>query len=81
MRRGGLRWAHVADDALCFLREISNERMLVLARRAAGAPLRVAGVDAAGAENVYGGATALCAPDGSVVLPGDGPSVHVWQLR
>jgi len=81
LRYGGLRWAHVAEDALCFLRETSTERVLVLARRAAGTPLRIGGVDAVDVENLYGGATALCAEDGSIELPGDGPTVQVWQLR
>jgi alpha-glucosidase len=76
LRHGGLRWAHVADDALCFLRETSTERLLVVARRAAGTPLRIGGVDAVDVENVYGGAPALCAEDGSIELPGDGPTVQ-----
>jgi alpha-glucosidase len=81
LRHGGLRWALVDDDVLCFLRETADERMLVLARREAGAPRRLAGVGAVGAENVYGGATALCGPDGSVELPADGPAVQIWRLR
>jgi alpha-glucosidase len=77
---GGLRWAHVDDDTLCFLRETPSERLLVLARRSAGASTNVAGVGAAAAENIYGGATAACAPDGSVTLPGDGPTFQMWRL-
>jgi alpha-glucosidase len=80
LRRGGLRWAHVDDDTLCFLRETPTERVLVLARRAAGAPVRVAGVHARGAENVYGGAALATDPDGSVRLPGDGPTTQIWRL-
>jgi alpha-glucosidase len=80
LRRGGLRWAHVDDDALCFLRETADERLLVLARRAPGAPVRVSGVGARTAENVYGGAAAPCDPDGSVRLPGDGPTMQIWRL-
>jgi alpha-glucosidase len=79
LRRGGLRWAHVDDDALCFLRETADERMLVLARRAAGTPVRLSGLGAASAENVYGGATVPCV-DGSVVLPADGPTLQVWTI-
>jgi alpha-glucosidase len=81
LRHGGLRWAHVDADTLCFLRETANERLLVLARRAAGAPVRVAGVHARGATNVYGGAAAPCDPDGSVLLPADGPTMQVWRLQ
>lgn len=36
LRRGGLRWAHVSDDALVFLREHPDETALVCVRRAAG---------------------------------------------
>ncbi len=36
LRRGGLRWAHVSDDALVFLREHPDESVLVCVRRAAG---------------------------------------------
>jgi alpha-glucosidase len=80
LRHGGLRWAHVSADGLVFLRETPTERLLVSARRAGGPSVRVAGVHAAAAENVYGGAAALCDSDGSVRLPGDGPSLQVWRL-
>ena len=39
LRRGGLRWAHVDDDALVFLREHPAGSALVAVRRAAGAPI------------------------------------------
>jgi len=39
LRRGGLRWAHVSDDALVFLREHPSGSVLVCARRAAGAAI------------------------------------------
>ena len=39
LRRGGLRWAHVGDDTLAFLREHPEETLLVVARRAPGPPL------------------------------------------
>ncbi len=81
LRHGGLRWAHVDDDVLCFLRETADERVLVSARRASGSPLRVAGVCASAAENMYGGATVPCGEDGSVQLPADGPTIQIWRLR
>jgi alpha-glucosidase len=80
LRHGGLRWAHLSADGLAFLRETPAERLLVLARRSDGPPVRVAGVRARAAENVYGGAAAPCDPDGSVRLPGDGPTLQVWRL-
>jgi alpha-glucosidase len=36
LRRGGLRWAHVDDDTLAFLREHPDGSVLVFARRAPG---------------------------------------------
>ncbi|MDO3701291.1 glycoside hydrolase family 13 protein [Micromonospora sp. C28SCA-DRY-2] len=79
LRRGGLRWLHVDADTLVFLREAPAGAVLVLARRAAGAPVRLTGLPAG--ENVYGGAPAL-RPDGTgaVLLPGDGPTFQVWRL-
>lgn len=90
LRHGGLRWLYVDADALVFLRETADESVLVLARRAAGDPVRLSGVPLTG-ENVYGGApplrgTAGGAPpqrrtaDAVVTLPGDGPTVQVWRL-
>ncbi|MFG2099199.1 glycoside hydrolase family 13 protein [Micromonospora echinaurantiaca] len=79
LRRGGLRWVHVDADTLVFLREAPTGSVLVLARRAAGAPVRLTGLPGGG--NVYGGAPAL-RPDveGVCALPGDGPTFQVWRL-
>ncbi len=81
LRRGGLNWAHVDSDAIAFLRESESERLLVLARRAPGYPTRIMGVSALTAESLYGGATALCDADGSVLVPGDGPTTQIWRLH
>ncbi|MEV4655279.1 glycoside hydrolase family 13 protein [Micromonospora sp. NPDC049301] len=79
LRHGGLRRLHHDPDTLVFLREAPTGTVLVLARRAAGVPVRLAGLPAA--ENLYGGASALRpGPDGSVALPGDGPTFQVWRL-
>ena len=77
LRRGGLRWLHADADALVFERETAGESVLVLARRAAGDPVRLPGTGPA--VNVYGGAADLV-PDGSgaVTLPADGPTFQVW---
>jgi alpha-glucosidase len=81
LRSGGLRWAHVDADAIAFLRESESERLLVLARRAPGIPVRLAGTGATSTSNVYGGASAACDPGGAVVLPGDGPTLQIWRLH
>ncbi|RBY83886.1 glycoside hydrolase family 13 protein [Geodermatophilus sp. TF02-6] len=84
LRRGGLRWVAAAGDTLCYLRESADERLLVLARRAAAPPLRVPAdlLGLAGeAPNVSGGGAPLRVRDGrDVVLPGDGPTFQVWRL-
>jgi alpha-glucosidase len=41
LRRGGLRWAHVSDDALVFLREHPAGSILVCARRTGGPEIRL----------------------------------------
>ena len=81
LRRGGLRWAHVDDDAVAYLRETAAERMLVLARRRSGATLTLPGLGVSDIDNVYGGATALRRADGALVLPADGPTLQIWRLR
>ncbi|WP_446218250.1 glycoside hydrolase family 13 protein [Micromonospora sp. IBHARD004] len=79
LRHGGLRWVHADADTLVFLREAPTGSVLVLARRAAGAPVRLAGLRAG--ENVHGGAPALrLDAGGAVTLPGDGPTFQVWRL-
>ncbi|WP_091550652.1 glycoside hydrolase family 13 protein [Micromonospora pattaloongensis] len=79
LRHGGLRWLHADADALVFVREAVEGGVLVLARRAPGVPVRLAGLGSA--DNVYGGAPGLApAADGAVTLPADGPTFQVWRL-
>ncbi len=79
LRHGGLRWVHADADTLVFLREAPTSTVLVLARRAAGTPVRLPGVGAA--DNVYGNAPALRPDaDGAVTLPAEGPTFQVWRL-
>ncbi|MFI7607060.1 glycoside hydrolase family 13 protein [Micromonospora sp. NPDC049366] len=79
LRHGGLRWLHHDPDGLVFLRESPAGAVLVLARRATAAPLRLTGLRSG--ENLYGGAAALRPdPDGTVTLPGDGPTLQLWRL-
>jgi alpha-glucosidase len=72
LRGGGLRFAHVDADAIAFWRETADERLLVLARRAPGAPVPIPGVPEA--DNLYGGAPF------TGTLPGDGPTFQVWHV-
>jgi alpha-glucosidase len=74
LRRGGLRWVYVAADVLAFLREGREGTLLVLARRAAGNTVELAGL--AAGTNLYGGK-----PLTGGELPGsDGPDLQVWRL-
>jgi alpha-glucosidase len=71
LRHGGLRFAYADADAVAFWRETAQQRLLVLARRAPGAPVAIPG--ASGGTNLYGGAPLQGA------LPGDGPTFQVWS--
>ena len=78
LARGGIRYAHVGDDAIAYLREVPGERLLCLAARAAHEPIRLA-LDARSLETLVGG-DSLSTGDGVFELPGDGPAFHVWRF-
>lgn len=63
---GGLRWVHVSDDALAFVRESEEESILVLADRTGSAG--------------SAGFAAPEAAERIVGEPGDGPAFTVWRL-
>jgi alpha-glucosidase len=71
LARGGIRYVHVGDDAVAYLRETRAERLLVLAARAPHMPIAT---PFRSLETLYGDD----ATDG--VLPADGPSFHVWRI-
>jgi alpha-glucosidase len=71
LARGGIRYLHVADDAIAYLRESRSERLLCLAARAPHDPIVA---PFAQLETLYG----EDARNG--VLPGDGPAFHVWKI-
>jgi alpha-glucosidase len=81
LARGGLRYAAVTDDAVAWLRETADERLLCLAARSSHEPIRLplAALGCGGLETLYGG-DATAAGD-EAVLPGDGPAFHVWRLE
>jgi len=82
LREGGLRWAMVHDDALAFLRETADERILVVLARAPwpGSLLPSSLVAPGGTpENLYGGGALRMTPAG-LEVPGDGPGAQVWRL-
>lgn len=79
---GGLRWLHVDDETVVFVRESAEESVLVLATRADAdlelAPGLLAGAEAAA--DLVGDATLAAASDGAVLLTADGPAFAAWAL-
>jgi alpha-glucosidase len=71
LARGGIRYLHVSDDAVLYLRESKAERLLCLAARTDHEPITTPFTQL---ETLYG----EDARDG--VLPADGPAFHVWRL-
>jgi len=72
LARGGLRFVHVAPDAIAFLRETGSERLLVLAARAPHDPISTPFTSL---ETLYGEDAA------QGVLPADGPAFHIWRIH
>jgi len=81
LARGGIRYAHVGADAIAYLRETRDDRLLCLAVRASTGDVRLplAALGATALERLYGGGERVDARE--AVLPGDGPAFHVWRVR
>lgn len=82
LREGGLRWAAVRDDAVVYLRETLDERVLVVLARAPWAGVQLpAHLLAPGEapERLYGD-VALTATASGLYVSGDGPGVGVYRL-
>jgi alpha-glucosidase len=77
LARGGIRYAAVSEEAVAYLRELGEERLLCLAARSAHEPIRLP-LGATAAETLYG--VDLTFDNGEAVLPGDGPAFHVWRV-
>jgi alpha-glucosidase len=80
LARGGIRFAHVGADAIAYLRETRDERLLCLAVRAPAGDVRLP-LSALGSrllEPLFGDEARVEGSD--AVLPGDGPAFHVWRL-
>ncbi|MDQ4029463.1 MAG: glycoside hydrolase family 13 protein [Actinomycetota bacterium] len=77
LARGGLRYAHVDDDVIAYLRETDSERLLCLASRAPHAPLRLP-LGCRGLDALYGPEAVVAG--GFALVPADGPAFHVWRI-
>ncbi len=82
LREGGLRWAFAEDDAVGYLRESADERLLVVLSRGpwAGADLP-SWLLAVGEspERLYGDLDINVRPEG-LEVSGTGPGVGIWRL-
>jgi alpha-glucosidase len=80
LARGGIRYAHVSEDAIAYAREAEGETVLCLAARASHEPVRLLLAAIGGSElEVLFGESAVV-EGGEVVLPGDGPAFHAWRV-
>jgi alpha-glucosidase len=86
LARGGIRYAHVDADAIVYLRETADERVLCLARRREGERVRLSleslgcrTLDALAREGAVGEDVLVDGTD--VVLPGEGPAFQAWRIE
>ena len=86
LARGGIRYAHVDADAVVYLRETTEERVLCLARRREGEPVRLS------LQSLGGKALCTLAREGAgdddaridegvAILPGEGPAFQAWRIE
>ncbi len=80
LARGGIRYVFVGAEAIAYLRETPDDRLLCLASRSAHAPVRLplGALGCSALETLYGGDATIAA--GAAVMPAGGPAFHVWRL-
>lgn len=82
LRRGGLRWLSIGDDALTFLREAPGESVLVHAARAPHAAVSLPGaVVGQHLTGLAGSADLRAGSGGTMTLPAAGPAFGMWRLE
>lgn len=80
LREGGLRWVLVEDDAVGFLRETADERVLVVLTRTSWPGARLAGLAARSSDLLHGAGDLTHDATETRVPPASGPSARVWHL-
>lgn len=78
--RGGLRWVLAEDDAVGFLRETPDERVLVVVARAPWRGATLPGSLSTGRPATLYGRTDLAWSPDALRVAGGGPGVGVWRL-
>jgi alpha-glucosidase len=80
LAHGGIRYAHVSEDAIAYVRETRDETLLCLATRADGPATRLSApaLGASGLETLFGNDAAIEGDE--AVLPAGGPAFHVWRI-
>ena len=79
LQRGGFRWVSIAADDVCFMRETSDDRLLVRASRAATSATTIGLTGTDRLEPVLN-ADGVDVREGAALLPGDGPTLSIWRL-
>jgi alpha-glucosidase len=81
LRRGGLRWVIETDDAIGYLRETKDQRILVVVARSVwpGALLPASWAPTGTLDTLYGSID-LTVGGGAILVPGDGPAAGIWRL-
>ncbi len=87
LRRGGLRWAHVQEDSLTFVREHPSGSVLVHVARAEHPAVRIPlealrqpGLEAPTRVRALYGSDDVGQDEGTVSLSTSGPAAHAYQL-
>ena len=83
LQSGSLRWVYADADRIAYVREDEHELVLVLLARAVGPEISLSAASVgvrpeAQPDILYGNSPAEMAGD-TVVLPGAGPTVHIWR--
>ncbi len=82
LRTGGFRWVHTEPDAVVFLRETSDQRLLVRCARASTELLELSGrLLRSRRLRAVVNADDLVADGDIVTLEGEGPVHQIWELQ